>query len=394
METIGQQPRKPPGPGRAVPRRGHAVQAAEWIAERLILAVAVLASTAVLLIFVFVGREALPVLLGSVTTVNSSEVIRPQDIGTVSPERLRSYLGLSPAEFRSRDLEALRLLLEVRAEAIAEEAAASGPAPNAAALPMLFLPYRWNGYPTPAYVWQPGLWSPKYNVVPLLLGSLKVTVIAMSVAVPLALAAALHVSQLASSRFRAWAKPAVELLSGVPGVVLGSLALMAFAPVFQRVSGTPFLLNATVAGVVLGVAVVPLVFSLSEDSLSGVPVELMRAALALGATRWQAAWHVALPAALPGIASAVVLGFGRALGETMIVLIASGNAPILGWNPLRPVRTITATIAAELGETAFYGHHYRMLFLLGTMLFVVTFAINLAASAVFRRLRRGTEGAV
>jgi len=394
MEPIGQQPRKPPGPGRAVPRRGRAAQAAEWIAERLILAVAVLASTAVLLIFVFVGREALPVLLGSVTTVNSSEVIRPQDIGTVSPERLRSYLGLSPAEFRSRDREALRLLLEVRAEALAEEAVASGPAPNAAALPMLFLPYRWNGYPAPAYVWQPGLWSPKYNVVPLLLGSLKVTVIAMSVAVPLALAAALHVSQLASSRFRAWAKPAVELLSGVPGVVLGSLALMAFAPVFQRLTGAPFLLNATVAGVALGFAVVPLVFSLSEDALSGVPVELTRAALALGATRWQAAWHVALPAALPGIASAVVLGFGRALGETMIVLIASGNAPILGWNPLLPVRTITATIAAELGETAFYGHHYRMLFLLGTVLFVVTFTINLAASAVFRRLRRGTEGAV
>jgi len=170
--------------------------------------------------------------------------------------------------------------------------------------------------------------------------------------------------------------------------------LMAFAPVFQRLTGAPFLLNATVAGVALGFAVVPLVFSLSEDALSGVPVELTRAALALGATRWQAAWHVALPAALPGIASAVVLGFGRALGETMIVLIASGNAPILGWNPLLPVRTITATIAAELGETAFYGHHYRMLFLLGTVLFVVTFTINLAASAVFRRLRRGTEGAV
>jgi phosphate transport system permease protein len=168
--------------------------------------------------------------------------------------------------------------------------------------------------------------------------------------------------------------------------------MLAFAPVFQAVTGTPFMLNSLVAGVALGIAVVPLVFSLAEDAISGIPPDLGRAALALGATRWQAAWHVVLPAALPGIAAAVVLGFGRALGETMIVLIASGNAPMMGWSPLLPARTLTATIAAELGETEFGGHHFRMLFLLGTLLFVVTLSINLIASAVFRRLRRRTEG--
>jgi len=368
---------------------------ARWLdrlAEHLIRGVAFVVASVVLLIFLFVAREALPIVLGGLTTVTSTELIRPEELDSVAPERLRTYLGLGRGEMASMSRETLRLLLEVHAEALAEESVGEDAKVNALEPRLLFLPFRWSDYDHPVFVWQPGVWSPKYNVVPLLLGSLKVTGIAMAVAVPLALAAALHVSQLASRRFRDWAKPAIELLAGIPSVVLGSLAMLAFAPVFQAVTGTPFMLNSLVAGVALGIAVVPLVFSLAEDAISGIPPELGRAALALGATRWQAAWHVVLPAALPGIAAAVVLGFGRALGETMIVLIASGNAPMMGWSPLLPARTLTATIAAELGETEFGGHHFRMLFLLGTLLFVVTLSINLIASAVFRRLRRRTEG--
>lgn len=380
-------------PAPLAPRRPGRVRAiVESLVERAIFAVALGSSVAVLLIFAFIGREALPILLGRVTTARVA-VIPPSEIDTVSKERLRDYLGLTAAEFAKKDRAALQLLLEVKAEAAAE--AGNGPDSdvNSAALPMLVKPHRWSGYDQPGYVWQPGGGVPKYNIVPLLVGSLKVTFIAMLVAVPLALGAALYVSQLSGRRFALWAKPAIEMLAGIPGVVLGAFALIAFAPVFQRITGTPFQLNAVVAGIALGFAVVPLVFSLAEDALSSVPADLTTAAFALGATRWEAAWNAVLPAAAPGIGAAVLLGFGRALGETMIVLIASGNAATLGWSPLDPVRTITATIAAELGETPFGGHHYRILFLLGTLLFVMTFAINFAARHVLSGLRRRLEGA-
>jgi phosphate transport system permease protein len=375
----------------AAPRGKRFRAVAELLAERAVFGIALASSLAVLLIFAFVGREALPVLSGRATTARP-EVIRPEEMDSVSRERLREYLGLSAAEFAAKDRSALQLLLEVKAEAAAEAGTGPDSHVNSVALPMLVKPYQWAGYDSARYVWQPGGGVPKYNIVPLLAGSLKVTLIAMLVAVPLALGAALYVSQLSGRHFALWAKPAIEMLAGVPGVVLGAFALIAFAPVFQRVTGAPFQLNAVVAGIALGIAVVPLVFSLAEDALSGVPADLTTAALALGATRWEAAWNVVFPAAAPGIGAAVLLGFGRALGETMIVLIASGNAATLGWSPLEPVRTITATIAAELGETPFGGHHYRMLFLLGTLLFVMTFAINFAARRVLSGLRRRLEG--
>jgi len=363
----------------------------EWVAERILFGVAVLTSGLVLLMFLFVTREALPILLGRVSTVNSREVLRPTDLGVLPPERIRNYLELSPEEFAARSPEELRLLLEVRAEVIAEESASVGD-PNALDPALLVRPFQWAGYDKPAFVWQPGRWSPKYNLVPLVLGSLKVAAIAVALAVPLSLAAALHVSQLSSSRFQHWAKPALEMLSGVPGVVLGFLALSVVAPMFQWLTGGEFLLNAAVAGVALGFALIPQLFSLAEDALSGVPRELTRAALALGATRWQAAWRVVLPAARSGIVAAVLLAFGRAMGETMIVLIASGNAPRLDWSPWMPVRTLTATIAAELGETSFHGPHYRMLFLLGTLLFLISFGVQLMAALVVRRLQGPSGG--
>ena len=137
---------------------------------------------------------------------------------------------------------------------------------------------------------------------------------------------------------------------------------------------------------------IPVVFSIAEDALTSVPRSYVQAALALGSTRWQAAWKIVLPAALPGVFAAIVLGFGRAIGETMIVLMASGNASIMSWNLFDSTRTITATIAAELAEAVFGGHHYGILFMIGTLLFVVTFVSNLAGGLVLQHLKGRLEG--
>ena len=256
----------------------------------------------------------------------------------------------------------------------------------------LFLPYQWTGYARPAYIWQPVSTIKKYNIVPLIVGSIKATAVALLFAVPLALAAAIYVSQLARPRFKEVIKPAIELLSGVPSVVVGFFALIVIATVLQRLFGYESRLNAFVAGIGLGFAIIPVVFSIAEDSLTSVPRSFTQAALALGASRWQAAWQVVLPAAIPGVFAAIVLGFGRAMGETMIVLLASGNASIMSWNLFDSARTITATIAAEMGEVAAGGDHYRILFLIGAMLFVVTFFSNMAAELVMERLKRRLEG--
>ena len=182
------------------------------------------------------------------------------------------------------------------------------------------------------------------------------------------------------------------MLAGIPSVVLGFFALIVMATFLQKVFGYQSRLNAFVAGIALGLAIVPVVFSIAEDALTSVPRSYTQAALALGASKWQAAWQVVLPAALPSVFAAMVLGFGRAIGETMIVLMASGNASIMGWDIFDSTRTITATIAAELAEAVFGGHHYRILFMLGTALFAVTFLINLVADLVIHRLKGKLEG--
>jgi phosphate transport system permease protein len=195
-------------------------------------------------------------------------------------------------------------------------------------------------------------------------------------------------------KHREWLKPAIEMLAGIPSVVLGFFALIVMATFLQKAFGYQSRLNAFVAGIALGLAIIPVVFSIAEDALTSVPRSYTQAALALGSSKWQAAWQVVLPAALPGVFAAMVLGFGRAIGETMIVLMASGNASIMGWDVFDSTRTITATIAAELAEAVFGGHHYRILFMLGTLLFAVTFLINLVADLVIHRLKGRLEGKV
>jgi phosphate transport system permease protein len=175
-------------------------------------------------------------------------------------------------------------------------------------------------------------------------------------------------------------------------VVLGFFALIVMASVLQFIFGYPSRLNAFVAGIALGLTVIPIIFTISEDALTSVPKSYAQAALALGAAPWQVGWQIVLPAALPGVFAACVLGFGRAIGETMIVLMASGNASIVSASVFDSCRTITATIAAELAEVVFGGNHYRILFLLGTLLFAVTFVTNIFGDLVVHRLKIRLEG--
>ena len=252
----------------------------------------------------------------------------------------------------------------------------------------LFRAQLWPGYDEPLHVWQPVGFPGKLDVIPLVVGTLKVTGLTMLIAIPLGVGGAVFLAEVAPRRLREWLKPAVEMLAAVPSVVVGFFVLAILAGGVQRAFDLTYRLNALVAAIGLAFAVVPVVLTITEDALRTVPRELVEASLALGARRWQTTLGVTLPAAMPGIAAAIVLGFGRAIGETMIVLMASGNAPMMGLDPTSSARTLTATIAAELGEVAPGSDHWRVLFLLGALLFVVTFVLNEVGRWVVLRLRR------
>jgi ABC-type uncharacterized transport system permease subunit len=339
----------------------------------------------------------------------------------------------------------------------------------AISLRTLFLPVWYEGYAAPAHVWQTSggsdAFEPKYSLWPLFFGTLKATAYAMLVSVPLALLAAIYVSQLAPRRLQTFIKPSFELMAAVPSVIVGFLGGLWLAPRLeaalletlmalaslplavvaalvmwrglpdaarQRIphGGELFILaiaaaavigvavlfagpiearffggdlirylytehgirydqrNGFVVGIALGFAVIPVVFTIAEDACSAVPRSLVRAARALGATRWQAAIQMVVPAAMPGLLAAIILGFGRAVGETMIVLMASGNTPILDGSPFNGMRTMSAAIAVEIPEAAVGGTHFRVLFLTGMLLFAVSFMVTTAADSISRRLRR------
>ena len=233
--------------------------------------------------------------------------------------------------------------------------------------------------------WQPVSDVPKYGFVPLFIGTLKVTLLALFFASPLAILAALFTSSFAPKWARETIKPVIELLAGFPSVVIGFFALIVLATIFQDAFGYTFRLNALVGGVAMAFAVIPIIYTISEDALVAVPQALRDASTALGATKWQTAFKVVLPAALPGVFAAIVLGFGRAFGETMIALMATGNAPITSANILEPVRTFAATIGAEMAEVVFGDEHYNVLFLIGSMLFVFTFTMNMLVEFYIRK---------
>ena len=254
----------------------------------------------------------------------------------------------------------------------------------------------YEGYEKPAYVWQStgsDVSEPKLSLMPLVWGSVKAAIYALLFATPIALAAAMYLSQFASYEWRTRLKPAVEMLAAVPSVVIGFIAALWLAPLLERYM--KFFAanyhydqrNSLVIAIAMGFAVIPTVFSLAEDAISAVPPSLSAASLALGASKWQTVLRVILPTASPGIFTAVMLGFGRAVGETMIVLMATGNTPIMSLSPFNGMRTLSANIAVEMPEAPIGGTLYRTLFLCALILFVLTLVINTAAEVFRHRLR-------
>ena len=233
-------------------------------------------------------------------------------------------------------------------------------------------------------VWDPISKNPRYGIIPLVVGSLKVTLIAVLIAAPISILSALFTSTFAPKWAREILKPAIEILAGFPSVVVGFFALVVLATFLQDVFGYQYRLNAFVGGLALSLAVIPIIYTVTEDSLSAIPKSYIEASYALGAEKWQTAVYVVLPAATPGIFAAVLLGIGRAFGETMIVLMATGNAPIILASLFEPVRTMSATIGAEMAEVIFGELHYNVLFLLGSILFVFSFTLNAIAEFYVR----------
>lgn len=227
--------------------------------------------------------------------------------------------------------------------------------------------------------WLPVSDRPRYGLLPLLVGTIKLTLIAVLIAAPLAILAALYSSTFAPKWARETIKPAIELLAGIPSVVIGFFALMVMATLFQDLFGYSTRLNSFVGGVALALAAIPIIYTITEDALNAIPKSYTEASLALGATKWQTAIKVVLPAATPGIFAAVLLGTGRVFGETMIALMATGNAALVSANPFDSVRTLSATIGAEMAEVVFGDTHYSVLFLIGALLFIFTFLINAIA---------------
>lgn len=261
-----------------------------------------------------------------------------------------------------------------------------------ASLAKLFLvqpPEQAGGAP---YAWQPISAIPKYSLLPLVLGTLKATLVALVFALPLALAAAVFATEFAPFWLREIIKPVIELLAGIPSVVLGFFALLVLASWLQAAFGWTYRLNAISAGLAMGLAVIPIVYTVAEDALTSVPQSYRDGSLALGANTWQTAWRVVIPAASPGIFAACVLGFGRGFGETMIVLMASGNAALWNLSLTQSVRTLSATVAAELAEVVVGSSHYRVLFFIGALLFVLTFLTNFFGHWAVGRLRRRLQG--
>jgi len=235
--------------------------------------------------------------------------------------------------------------------------------------------------------WYPTYEPPDYGILPLILGSLWVTVGAVIICVPLGVGSALFINELAGKRLRAFLKPIVELLAGIPSIVYGFFGMVIVAPLLQDLFNLPVGLTAFTGALILGVMATPTVCSIAEDALSFVPRSFREASFAVGANRWQTLTRVVLPASASGISTAIILGMSRAIGETMTVLMVCGGAAVIPHTFFQPVRPMTATIAAEMGETVMGSTHYHALFAIGLVLFIITLVFNVIAELVSRRFR-------
>jgi phosphate transport system permease protein len=237
--------------------------------------------------------------------------------------------------------------------------------------------------------WRPTSSNPTYGILALIAGTASVTGLAMLVAIPFSLGAAIFIGEFATGKTREFLKITVELLAAIPSVVWGFIGLAVMNPLIIEWFNVPVGLNVLNAGIILGLMAAPIMTSIAEDALKAVPDRYREAAEAMGATRWQVIYKVVLPAAKNGLLGAVLLGVGRGFGETMAVLMATGHSINIPTSVFDSVRALTATIAAELGETAVGSSHYEALFAIGIFLFLITFIINLAADLIVRGVRRG-----
>jgi len=224
--------------------------------------------------------------------------------------------------------------------------------------------------------------SAQFGVLPLILGTLWVSFGAILLSLPLGLAVAIYLAEIADPRFRRLLKPVVELLSGIPSVVYGFFGLVIIVPLIQKVFNLPVGETALAGSIILAIMALPTIITIAEDALQTTPRAMKEASLALGASHWQTIYRVVIPYSISGITAAAILGIGRAIGETMAVLMVTGNAAVIPHSFLEPVRTIPATIAAELGESSQGGLHYKALFALGCILFVLTLLVNLSVEYV------------
>lgn len=231
--------------------------------------------------------------------------------------------------------------------------------------------------------------NPTYGILALIAGTASVTGLAMIVAIPFSLGAAIFIAEFATGKTREFLKVLVELLAAIPSVVWGFIGLSIMNPLIIEIFDVPVGLNVLNAGVILGLMAAPIMTSIAEDALNAVPDRYREAAEAMGATRWQVTIRAVLPAAKNGLLGAVLLGVGRGFGETMAVLMATGHSINLPSSVFDSVRALTATIAAELGETAVGSDHYMVLFTIGIFLFIITFIINLTADLIVRGVRKG-----
>ncbi|KFC60616.1 phosphate ABC transporter permease [Flavobacterium gilvum] len=302
----------------------------------------------------------------------SSEELKPESYGAETTEELKPETygsepapqdDLKPESYGDTPKEDLTVPVEDETNAVSQNSEESGKT--------------WNTFVSTE--WVPVSDNPRYGLIGLLIGTLKVTIIAMLIAGPLAVLAALYTSCFASKKNKEIIKPIIEMLAAFPSVVIGFFALMVLASFFQNVFGYDSRLNAFIGGIAMALAAIPIIYTISEDALASVPKTYTEASLALGASKWQTAFFVVLPAATPGIFAALLLGIGRIFGETMIALMATGNAALLSANPFESVRTFAATIGSEMAETVFGETHYSVLFFIGSLLFVFSFALNAIA---------------
>jgi phosphate transport system permease protein len=324
----------------------------DWFAEKVIKAVAFLSIAVVILIFIFVFREAFPIFKMDKKTAASTETLVQESYGGADNENSKIKITDNQVDNSNKKQT-------------------NGEKPSSTLL---------------SKTWMPVSDNPRYGLWPLFLGTLKVTLIALLFAAPISILAAIYTAMFAKPRLRETIKPVIELLAGFPSVVIGFFALMVLATVLQNIFGYASRLNAFVGGIAMGLAAIPIIYTLTEDALTAIPKTFIEASLGLGASRRQTAFYVILPAAVPGIFAAVVLGLGRIFGETMIALMATGNAAMISMNPFDSVRTLSATIGAEMAEVVFGDTHYNVLFLIGSLLFIFTFALNALAEFYFKNL--------